>query len=170
MHVTLVAALLVAGNVAFDGGGLSSASVSNPAYRLEGLATKAVKTTLTKLFLSAEKRTRTLTPSAQVYLDTVVYGTGPGNTTHPGPLFRNPIIVGGPGHKFWAYAEFVPVAHSALHDQVALQDGGNVAIFEASPRWHVLQIGLGWPTCVKAKLSKLAPAPVVALWWAHSCQ
>ena len=169
MGVVPVVALVVAANVAFDAAG-TGAATSTTGYRLQGQATKVLKATLTELFLSNEKRTHTLSASAQVSLDTVVYSVGPGNATYPGPVFLNPTIVDGPGHKSWAYAEFVPVAHSALHDQVALQDGGNIAIFEASPTWHILQIGVGWPTCVKSVLRKFAPAPAVALWLAHSCQ
>jgi hypothetical protein len=70
---------------------------------------------------------------------------GSDGKTHAGPLLLNPLVVNGPGHKSWAYAFFYLSHHSSLHDQVALQDGNGVAIFEASPVWHVLKIGVGCP-------------------------
>jgi len=159
--VALVAAAVLTLDVAPPPAGATGAS-----YRVSPPATTALRATLTSLFLAREKHTHTLSANAQVHLDNGIYGTA----THPAAGFRNPLVVDGPGHRSWAYAKFVPVvAHTTLRDQVAMQDGGNIAIFASSPTWHVVQIGVGWPTCVKAVLAKLVPAPVVALWLAHGC-
>ena len=95
---------------------------------------------------------------------------GSDGETHAGPLLLNPLVVNCPGHKSWAYAFFYPSDHSSLHDQVALQDGNGVKIFESSPVWHVLKIGVGWSVCVTSVLDKVLPAPVVSLWLARGCQ
>jgi len=134
---------------------------------LGGPATSALKTTLIKLFLATERRTHTLSAGAQVHLDNGIYSPA----THAPAGYRNPVVVDGPGHHSWAYAKFIPVvSHTTLSDQVAMQDGGNIALFAASPTWHVLRIGVGYPSCVKSVLSKFVPAPVAALWLARRCQ
>jgi hypothetical protein len=164
LAAALAGVLVVTAGVSFDA--VQSGAASTSDFHLGSPATTVLKTTLTNLFVASEKRTRTLSTSARVILDNGIYAPA----TRAPAGFRNPVIVDGPGHRAWAYAEFVPVAHSTLHDQVALQDGGNVAIFEASPTWHVVQIGVGMPTCVRSELSKFAPAPAVTLWLAQRCQ
>ncbi len=157
---------LVVGLVACGGVGPGQASTNSASYRLAS-ATPGLKALLTNLFLSSEKRTHTLSAHAQVKLDDGIYAPA----TRAPAGYRNPVIVHGPANSSWAYAAFIPVvAHTTLRDQVAMQDGGNIAIFAASPSWHVLQIGVGWPNCVKAVLSKFAPARVVTLWLAQRCQ
>jgi hypothetical protein len=156
--------------MSITGASTGRATASTPSFRLEVPASQSVKSTLTRLFLTAEKRSQTLTPSAQVYLVTSYDYVGSDGKTRAGPHFPNPLVVNGPAHKSWAYAIFDPVVHSKLHDQVALQDGNNVVLFVADPAWHLIRIGLGWPECKTSVLVKVAPAPVVGLWIERHCQ
>jgi hypothetical protein len=114
------------------------------------------------LYLWAEHRDE-LAPSARVYLVTSYDDVGSDGKTHAGPQFPNPLVVDGPGHSSWAYATFDPVAHSKLHDQVAMPDANNGALFDADPEWQLIRIGLGLPACKTSVLVKVAPAPVVGL-------
>ena len=145
----------------------SGASV--PAYHLLAHTSPSLRATFVKLFLAAEKKTHTLSPSAKVYLVQHFDLVGSNGKTHAGPALNNPLVVDGPGHHAWAYALFYPSPHSSLHDSVALQDGNGVALFEASPHWHVLQIGVGYPVCVRSVLNKVVPTPVSTLWLAKKC-
>ena len=108
-------------------------------------------------------------PSARVYLVTSYDDVGSDGETHAGPQFPNPLVVDGPGHPSLAYATFDPVAHSKLHDQVAMPDGNDVALFDADPEWQLIRIGLGLPACKTSVLVKVAPAPVLGLWIGRHC-
>jgi hypothetical protein len=141
-----------------------------PTYRLQAKTSATIKSALIKIFLKAQKQSHTLSATANVYLVQHFDYVGSEGTTHVGPLLLNPLVVNGPGHTSWAYAFFYPSNHSSPHDQVALQDGNGVGIFEASPAWHVLKIGVGWPVCVESVLDKVVPAPVASLWVARDCQ
>ena len=149
---------------------LDNAAANSPTYRLLSQTSAALKSTLIKEFLTAEKKSHTLSAAANVNLVHCYDFVGSDGKTHAGPVLLNPLVVSGPGHASWAYAFFYPSIHSSLHDQVALQDGNGVAIFEASPAWRVLKIGGGYPTCVKSVLDKVVPAPVASLWLAQGCQ
>jgi hypothetical protein len=146
------------------------AGAAGTGYRLESRPSALLTARLTSLFLSAERRTHTLSATAQVSLVLRDHYVGADGTTHLGKPLLDPLAAVASGRTTWALAYFVPAAHSALRDQVALQDGGNVAIFESSPVWHVVKVGLGVPYCVASVLDRFAPTPVTALWRAKGCQ
>ncbi len=148
-------------------GGVAQAGTSK--YHLQGPATRGEKDVLGALFLAFDQHTHALSASAHVAFVKRYYFVGTTGKTQAGPLLRNPLIVIAQGRPWYAYGFFELTGHSRLSDQVSMQDGGNVAIFEASPRWHVVEVGGSDRMCLASQLDKVAPSAVVAIWLQNKC-
>ena len=164
---SVLSALVVVGATLVAVGGAPAGAASS--YHLQAPASRQEKATLGALFLAYDQHDHALSATAHVAFVKRYEVVGTNGKTTAGPLLRNPLIVVAKGQPWYAYGFFEMTGHSRQSDQVSMQDGGNIAIFEASPRWHVVEVGGSLPMCLKGQLSKVAPSAVVAIWLQNKC-